>query len=611
MTLTDKVSKPLKAIGSTFNNVATQAKNNTILMGAGFTAMLGAVVGINKLVEPARQMNQALTDVKGYGVTEQALKNLNKAALDFGTSYGGDALNFVKSSETVIKSVRDLTDTQLVSFTKASNLLATATKNDATTMASYLGSVYNSFSKEADKIGRSQWAESFASQSALASKMFGVSSGQLAESFKSAGSIGSMAGIDQTQQLAIYSTLGNTMEGNKAGEGLKAIIENASTAAGKLGMKFTDSQGRLLPMLDIVEKLGTKFGDLSIDKNAKALRDAFGGKAAESLTELMKNTGKLRTAMGQLGNVHGLEHVQKIAEQSVDPWAKFNGQVQALRITFGQALLPVLNPILEKITDVGKTLSKWSIMFPNITKLVAKFALIILGTTAVMGALTLGIGLFKNAFLALSIISKVTKAVVLFNIALWSNPITWIVAGIVALIAVIGAAIYYWDDITAAISNFTSFITDKLFSGLDWLLEKFNALSEWFTSTKSWTGLIKNVWTGLLKIIAAAIDTIIEYINYIPGVNIKFRASNYVPDFSAVEEQGEKAKQAGQAVINAQKTNTSNDGGAINKAINGVQLLSAQQQPTKQVHIENFNVTSSKSIDNTEMDNLMQMATGG
>ena len=611
MTLTDKVSKPLKAIGSTFNNVATQAKNNTMLMGAGLASMVGSIVGMNKLVEPALKFQRALDEVHGYGVASDALDTLSKKALAFTASYGTSAEAFIKSSLVIDKTLTNLTANQLAHVTNTSNLLAKGLQTDANTTSDYLTKVYSAYSTQANAMGRTQWLDTIASQSAQAVKIFKTSGADLTRAFGESGAKAARLGIGYTDQLAIYGTLGSQMKGEKAAGGSKALFENLGSAGSKLGLSFTGANGQLLSTVDIIDKLNKKYGDLSLVKNSNAIKTAFGGEGAEAVMVLMKNIDKLKNGIGQLGKVHGLEHLTKMADDLTDPWDRFNGAIQALRISFGQALMPVLTPIIESLASMGKTLSKWSTMFPNITKLVGKFALIILGTTAVIGALTLAIGLFKNAFLALSIISKVTKAVVLFNIALWSNPITWIVAGIVALIAVIAAAIYYWDDITAAIGNFTSFITDKLFSGLDWLLEKFNALSEWFTSTKSWTGLIKSVWTGLLKIIAAAIDTIIEYINYIPGVNIKFRASNYVPDFSAVEEQGEKAKQAGQAVLNAQKTNTPNDGGAINKAINGVQLLSAQQQPTKQVHIENFNVTSSKSIDNTEMDNLMQMATGG
>jgi tape measure domain-containing protein len=51
--------------------------------------------------------------------------------------------------------------------------------------------------------------------------------------------------------------------------------------------------------------------------------------------------------------------------------------------------------------------------------------------------------------------TALTAATWLFNTALLANPITWIVAGIVALGAAVAAIIYYWDDLSGAITKAT------------------------------------------------------------------------------------------------------------------------------------------------------------
>lgn len=81
-----------------------------------------------------------------------------------------------------------------------------------------------------------------------------------------------------------------------------------------------------------------------------------------------------------------------------------------------------------------------------------------------------------------------TASAWLFNAALWANPITWVVAGVVALIAAVGAMIYWWDEIKASFADTT-----------------------WF------------------NIIVAAIDGVIDMLNLIPGVNIEWRAGE-LPD---------------------------------------------------------------------------------
>ena len=84
---------------------------------------------------------------------------------------------------------------------------------------------------------------------------------------------------------------------------------------------------------------------------------------------------------------------------------------------------------------------------------------------AVMGVLSAAIAVNKIALLALggpikmvvwafgllrNITFLQTAAQWLLNSALWANPMTWVVIGVVALIAAVGALIYWWSDLKAA-----------------------------------------------------------------------------------------------------------------------------------------------------------------
>jgi hypothetical protein len=77
-----------------------------------------------------------------------------------------------------------------------------------------------------------------------------------------------------------------------------------------------------------------------------------------------------------------------------------------------------------------------------------------------------------------------TASTWLMNAAFLASPITWIVAGIVALTAAIGAAIYYWDDLKAAFLD-----------------------------------------SAVFQFMKEAINGVIELLNLIPGVDIKWRAT--------------------------------------------------------------------------------------
>ncbi|WP_235860951.1 phage tail tape measure protein [Pseudomonas proteolytica] len=355
--------------------------------------------------------------------------------------------------------------------------------------------------------------------------------------------------------MAVLGTLGGTMDGGEAGGLYKSFFENVSGASEKLGMSFVDQQGKLLPMMNILDKLKGKFGDLSIEANGKQLRDAFGGEAARLITTLMGDTGRLKNGMEQLGNVRGLENAERMAKNMVDPWQQFSAAVQALRIAFGQSLITILTPLMDRLVGIASTLTRWTQLFPNITRLIGIVTLSFLAITAAMSLLTLTVGLSKMAWLGTVVVWNALTwsgyrsiamflyhtvmvigfvaglvlmvawmglvkgamllwqgAIWLVNTALLANPVTWIVIGIVALVAAVAAAIIYWDQWTSALINTEAF---------KWVSGQLTALSEWFDSMGGWSSMASAAWDGIVSIFKQAINGLIELLNKIPGVNIE------------------------------------------------------------------------------------------
>ena len=580
LSLTDKITAPLGKVKTGFSDLTKQAENNNKTMGLGLGGLLGAGVAINKSLEPALEMNRALGEVRSLGVAEDALNALNRKSLEFSVAYGENARDFVASAYSINGAIQGLSGSQLATFTNTSNLLAKATKTDADTMGAYVGTMYNLFKDQADAMGKSQWVEKMGGQTALAVQLFRTDGAQLKDAFKEVGAIATTAGVDLAEQFAVIGTLSSTMEGGDAGGMYKALFENIGAGSEKLGMKFTDQNGKLLPMLDILDKLQGKLGDLTTAAAGTALTDAFGGEGARVIGALAKDTGRLRNGMEQLGNVRGLESADKMARAMVDPWQQFGSAVQALRIAFGQGLIPILEPLMAKLTGVAQTLTRWSQLFPNITRVVGIATLAIFTITAVMSALTLVVGISKMVWLALVTVWKILTwtgfrsiamflihvaiattlvvsmmamvtwiwlvrgamllwqgAIWLLNAALLANPIVWIVIGVVALIAAVAAAVYYWDEWTTALLNSEAF---------KWVSDQFQGLSDWFSSMGGWMGMAKAAWDGIINIFKGAINGLIEMLNKIPGVQIDaafgdLPAPPQMPDIGVAQVQAQPA----------------------------------------------------------------------
>lgn len=554
LSLTDKVTAPAGKIKNTIVDLAEAGQAAIVQMGAGWLGMRESLEGITASMEPALEMNRALGDVRALGVAEDALTSLNAKALETSVAYGINAVEFVASARTIDGAIKGLVGGQLAAATNAGSILAKATKSDAETTSNYLGSMYNLFKTQADKMGKVQWVEQLAGQTATAVKLFRTDGAQLKDAFKEVGAIATTAGISVAEQMAVIGTLSSTMEGGDAGGKYKAFFENIGGAAEKTGLKLTDAAGNTLPMLQILDKLQSKFGDLTTADAGTKLAEAFGGDGAQIIAALAKDTDRLKAGITELGQVRGLENAEKMAQAMVDPWQQFGEAVQALRIAFGQALIPMLTPLMNRLVGIAQTLIRWTQLFPNITRVIGIATLAVLGIIAAMSAMTLVVGMGKMVWLGMITVWNILTwtgfrsiamflyhtvmvtafiaglvlmyswmalvrtgmliwqgAIWLVNAAMLANPVLLIVAGILALGVVVAAAIVYWDQWTGALMNTAAF---------QWIAAQLQALSDWFGTIGGWTGMASAAWEGIVSIFKESINALIDMLNKIPGVEI-------------------------------------------------------------------------------------------
>ncbi|NWF17016.1 phage tail tape measure protein [Pseudomonas reactans] len=649
LALTDKVTAPLGKVKMGFSELTEQSEKNIKTMGMGLAGVTGAFVGINQSLQPALEMNRALGEVKSLGVAEDALTALNQKALEFSVNYGENARDFVASAYHIEGAIKGLTGSQLATFTNTSNLLAKATKSDADTMGAYVGTMYNLFKGQADAMGKGEWVEKLGGQTALAVQLFRTDGAQLKDAFKEVGSIATAAGVDIAEQFAVIGSLSSTMEGGDAGGRYKAFFENLGAASEKMGLKFTDSNGKALPMLQIMDKLQGKLGDLTSASASAKLMDAFGGEGAQVIGSLAKDTDRLRNGLDKLGKVRGLEDAQNMAMAMVDPWQQFAAAVEALRIAFGQALIPILTPLMAKLSGIAGTMTRWTQMFPNITRVIGIVTLTILALIAAMSLLTFAIGASRMVWLSMVTIWKVVQlmslrtaagfvlqklimltyitvvygltaalgvvrgvmlmwqgAIWLVNAALLANPVAWIVIGVLALVAAVIAAVVYWDEWTAALMNSEAF---------KWVSDQLAALSDWFASMGGWSGMAKAAWDGIVAIFHTAINNLIEMLNKIPGVDIetRFGAMPEVPgtDIGVNTVDATAAAQKAQQTINAAIPSLSPV--RPNAVPQGGLLTSIQNNQTqnKGMQVQKVEIHTSKPMTPLEMENMVAMSVGG
>lgn len=521
--LVDQITKPLQGITKEVQSSMEAGKQGMQNMAIGGAGLVATGFAIQNALMPAIEMDRKLGEVKSLGVTDDALKQLQATALDFAAEYGKSATEFVGASYDIQSAIAGLSGDELSQFTQASGVLAAATKADTATITSYMGTMYGIFKNQATEMGKGAWVEQVAGQTASAVQMFKTTGSEMSSAFTSVGANATSAGIAMSEQMAILGTLQATMSGSEAGTKYKAFLAGVANAQDKLNLSFTDSQGQMLPMLDILDQLKGKYGDtLSVAESAD-LKKAFGSEEAVSMIKLlMADTDGLAGSIEQLGQVQGMSKAEEMASAMTDQWERLEASWFAVRAAVFGAILPSINAVVGSMANGLVYITGWTDEFPWLAEILGYVAIagLSLGGAVATLSLVVGIGQMMSAGWAvtmtgLSSIMKLlrittmasTAAAWLFNAALWANPITWVVAGIALLIGGLAAAIYWWDDLTAAFKD-----------------------ASWF------------------DVIAGAIEGLVDLLNMIPGVDIELGSKIATPEVSAAVEAERHAPRSIEAV---------------------------------------------------------------
>ena len=282
-----------------------------------------------------------------------------------------------------------------------------------------------------------------------------------------------------------------------AAEKSATLLENAYTALGKsdiqkglakAGIKLFDKDGMMRDVGLIFTELQKKMASMSDNKKSNflesiGLRDA---QAKSAIMALTSDSVKLNEALNDTKNAAG--ETDKAFENAQNPMMKIQAlwtKMQYAGLKVGNTLMYVINPALDGLNwlfDKGfKVVSWW-------TEKLKEGSPIIMIITGAIGSLVAGYGLlslWQGIVAAKTVIW--TGVQWLLNGALTANPIGLVIAGIVALIAVIGYVIYKTDG-----------------WGKMWSAVVSNAKLNWTAFTSSvnylWQGTVNSFMIGINKI---------------------------------------------------------------------------------------------------------------
>ena len=327
---------------------------------------------------------------------------------------------------------------------------------------------------------------------------------------------GFYAGVDPTNMLGAFKNLGSAMDtikmkgldGAKALAPFVAMFDQAGmdgSASGNAmrkvlqkGMKYGDIQATL----NKLRKKGLLRSNINLDfTNGKG---EFGGfdKLFSELTKLKKldTAERIKVIEGVFGNdaevnqvvstliekgKAGYEEFAAKMEKQADLrkrvdeqlgtltniWEATTGTFTNLLAEIGATIAPQLKQLSTELGEITEKVKNWVKANPELTGTLMKIAVFLTAVVGITGALASAFSflLFPigRTALFLGSLSKtiigIIPNILAFSAALLTNPLTWIVAGIAAVIAAIVLLVKNWDVVKEAFAT-----------GWNWLCELFN-----------------------------------------------------------------------------------------------------------------------------------------
>lgn len=412
ISLNDQLSAPLKGVMKTIDDLGKRGEDAMRRIGLGAAGVIATGAAMKNALDPAIDFTRALNEVKATGREQAGLDKITDFALDFSATYGGAATDVVSSTNEIARAIDGLTDSELVAFSKSSNILAKATGSDVKAMGSYISQLYGIFGDEAAKIGKEKWVEQISAQATVTANKFKSSGESLMQAYTNLGSSAKDHGIKTAEQFAVIGNLQNVFEGGLAGTKYAAFLSGAVKAQSKLGLSFLDSQGKMLPMIDILEKIKGKYGELN-SENLYELQKAFGTKeAAQVINNLLPKIDTLKADIDEIDKMKTLDDAMAISKTVTDSWMRFTAIFQNIKIAIGTQILAKLEPVMNRIADMGQEFTNWLRAYKNIARWIGYAVGALIGFTGLTAALTLMSGIVSAIGVAFSFLVSPVMLVV-------------------------------------------------------------------------------------------------------------------------------------------------------------------------------------------------------
>jgi TP901 family phage tail tape measure protein len=496
------------------------------VISAGFNAMrMGAASVVKEFVD----MDQALVSagakfqLSKLG-SEQAAASMQKlkdaarkvgAETEYTAAEGAQGLEFLAAAgfdaEQAIAALPAMVD------------LATASNTDFASSASVAADALGAFglsSSDAQVQAKNltRITDVFAQTAAKSN----VGMADLFETFKMSAPIMTTAGQSLESFAAMTAVMGNAgIKGSLAGTTLKNVIDRLIAPVGKgaevmkqLKLNVKDSGGNMRDVAAILEDFGKATEGMGNAQRTAAISAVFGMHAVSGVATILDTGIPTLKAFRD-----GLENAGGASKKMADEMRKSLGnRIKVIKSGLTELGLKVIEAFQDKFPNALESAIKAISSFDvaPIVNGIKRIVEIVTGVWQWFDKWKIAIFAVIGAFAAFRIALALTATVEMFiaintgATTVLANPITLIIAGVIALIAVIALVIIYWDEIVIAWQAGL----DRMYAGTN---ETVNAVATFFgMMSASLTNIaidISNafgeVWYGIKAQVADTVSFVI------------------------------------------------------------------------------------------------------
>ena len=273
-------------------------------------------------------------------------------------------------------------------------------------------------------------------------KSFGISQGSALEMASLFGDMGTAMGQSTTEaskmstglvglagDLASFKNIGI----DQAQDALKGIFTGEGESLKSLGIIMQDST-----LIAYAQATGQK-------------------KAYSEMTQAEKVALRYAFVMNATKNSQG--DFSRTSEGAANQSRIFSETMKELGANMGQYLLPVVTPLIAKLSEMAKAFGDLSPATQKTILVIAGIVAVVGPVLVVIGSIVTAVGAIAGAFGAASLAISTAGGIIAFVVGIITSPITLTIAAIAALAAIAFVVVKNWEPIKAFFSNLWTSIT--------------------------------------------------------------------------------------------------------------------------------------------------------